>query len=117
MDMNRAAVEYEKKMHANNLEQHQAMEKNMISMAHEIEKLRAELANAEKRARAAAAASAAATPTPGYAADYGNTEMVYGGSSYPDPYAMHQAPGVADTSLQYGPGVVPYDMQQPPVHR
>lgn len=34
----------------------------MISMAHEIEKLRGELANADKRARAAAAAAAAANP-------------------------------------------------------
>lgn len=60
--MNRAAVEYEKKMHANNLELGQVMEENMVSMAREIEKLHAELANAEKRARAAAAAAAAASP-------------------------------------------------------
>lgn len=60
--VNRAAIEYEKKAHVENLEQSQAMEKNMISMAREVEKLRAELANAEKRARAAAAASATAKP-------------------------------------------------------
>lgn len=40
----------------------QTMEKNIFSKAREIEKLRAELAHAEKRARAAAAA-AAATPS------------------------------------------------------
>lgn len=61
-NMNRAAVEYEKKMHANNLELGQVMEENMVSMARDIEKLHAELANAEKRARAAAAAAAAASP-------------------------------------------------------
>lgn len=61
VNTNRAAIEYEKKAHASNLEQSQAMEKQMISMAREIEKLRAELDNAEKRARAAAAA--AATPS------------------------------------------------------
>lgn len=61
--MNRAAIEYEKKTHSNNLEQSEAMGKNMMAMAHEVEKLRAELANAEKRARAAAAAAAAANPS------------------------------------------------------
>lgn len=60
--LGRAAVEYEKNVHAENMEQSQAMEKNMISMAREVEKLRAELANAEKRALAAAAAAAAANP-------------------------------------------------------
>ena len=51
----RAAIEYEKKGYAENYEHGQAMEKNLIAMAREMEKLRAELANAEKRARAAAA--------------------------------------------------------------
>ncbi|MQL74916.1 hypothetical protein Taro_007271 [Colocasia esculenta] len=86
----RAAIEYEKKAHADNLEVSQAMEKNMISMAREVEKLRAELANAEKRARAAAAAAAAANPGPGYVGNYGNPEMSYGGNSYSDVYGMHQ---------------------------
>lgn len=63
VNTNRAAIEYEKKAQASNDEQSQAMEKQMISMAREIEKLRAELDNAEKRARAAAAAAAAATPS------------------------------------------------------
>ncbi|XP_059660915.1 protein FLC EXPRESSOR [Cornus florida] len=113
----RAAVEYEKQTHASNLEQGQAMEKSMISMAREIEKLRAELANAEKRARAAAAAAAAATPSPGYAAGYGNPEMVYGGSSYPDPYTMHQVQGGVDAGSQYGSGTMVYDMQRNHLHR
>lgn len=51
----RAAIEYEKKGYAENYEHGQAMEKKLISMARELEKLRAEIANAEKRARAAAA--------------------------------------------------------------
>lgn len=55
--MFRAAVEFEKKAHTENYEQGQAMEKNLISMAREMERLRAQLANAEKRAQAAAAAS------------------------------------------------------------
>lgn len=54
--MYRAAIEYEKKGYAENYEQGQMMEKKLILMAREVEKLRAEVANAEKRARAAAAA-------------------------------------------------------------
>lgn len=56
--MNRAAIDYEKKMHASNLEYSQAMEKHKITVTSEIEKLHAELANARKRARAAVAATA-----------------------------------------------------------
>ncbi|XP_024926402.3 protein FLC EXPRESSOR isoform X1 [Ziziphus jujuba] len=82
----RAAIEHEKKTRVSNLEQRQAMEKNMVSMARTLEKLHAELANAEKRARAAAAAN----PNPGHAATYGNSDMGYRGHSYPKPYGMHQ---------------------------
>jgi hypothetical protein len=53
----RSAIEFEKKTHANNLEHKRVMDNNMIIMNNEVEKLRAELANAEKRARAAAAAN------------------------------------------------------------
>ena len=49
----RAAIEYEKKGYAENYEHGQVMEKKLIAMAREFEKLRAEMANAEKRARAA----------------------------------------------------------------
>ncbi|GAB4860244.1 hypothetical protein Ancab_011724 [Ancistrocladus abbreviatus] len=111
----RAAVEFEKKTHAANLEQSRAMEKNMISMAHEIEKLRAELANAEKRARAVAAAAAAANPGPGYAGSYGNPGIGHGGSNYPAQYAMHQVQASVMPAPHYGPGVVahgPFDLQQ-----
>jgi hypothetical protein len=38
------------------------MEKKLIAMAREMEKLRAEIANAEKRSRATAAAAAAGNP-------------------------------------------------------
>lgn len=49
--MGRTAFEYEKKANAEQLEQRQAMEKNLVSMARDVEKLRAELTNAEKRQR------------------------------------------------------------------
>ncbi|CAN6469733.1 unnamed protein product [Victoria cruziana] len=97
----RAAVEYEKNVHAENMEQSQAMEKNMISMAREVEKLRAELANAEKRALAAAAAAAAANPGPGYGGNYG-PDIRYGRSTYADGYMVHQ--GGVDSIPQYGTG-------------
>lgn len=49
MDLfSRTAHEYEMKASAEQMEQKQAMEKNLVSMAREIEKLRAEL---EKRGR------------------------------------------------------------------
>ncbi|PWA64142.1 hypothetical protein CTI12_AA347900 [Artemisia annua] len=54
----RAAVEYEKKVYASNIEQGKAMEKMMISLSQEMERLKAELAEADKRANAAAAAAA-----------------------------------------------------------
>ena len=55
--MDRAAIEQEKKTRIHNLEHREAMEKSMASMSRQIEKLQAELTNAESRARAAAAAN------------------------------------------------------------
>ncbi|KAL0911527.1 hypothetical protein M5K25_019676 [Dendrobium thyrsiflorum] len=45
----RSAIEYEKKGNSELLEQRQAMEKNLVSMAREVEKLRADLSNIEGR--------------------------------------------------------------------
>nr|XP_043636668.1 protein FLC EXPRESSOR [Erigeron canadensis] len=129
----KAAIEYEKKVYASNIEQNQAMEKSKISMTHEIEKLKAELANAEKKVMAVAAAAATNTPGTTYAAGFVNRDMGYGGNAYPTPYAGHQVPqygsgpvppgmygmqpGIVDP--QYVPAVVPhvpYDMQHPNAH-
>ncbi|PIA37499.1 hypothetical protein AQUCO_03000228v1 [Aquilegia coerulea] len=66
IEIGRTAIEYEKNTHAENLEQEQEMEKNMVILARELKKLRTELADAEKRARAAAAAGAAANPGSGW---------------------------------------------------
>ncbi|KAJ6819985.1 putative protein FLX-like 1 [Iris pallida] len=115
LERGRLAVEYEKKVHADNLEQSKAMEKNMLSLAREVENLRAELANAEKRARAAAAA--AANPGQGYAETYGNSEMAYGGNSYTDAYSLHQV-GI-NSGSQYEFPDAPhssYDIQQSHAH-
>ncbi|CAI9286305.1 unnamed protein product [Lactuca saligna] len=43
----RAAIDYEKKGGIEMMEQRQAMEKNLVSMAREVEKLRAELSNTD----------------------------------------------------------------------
>lgn len=82
----RAAIEYEKKGYAENYEHGQVMEKNLISMARELEKLRAEIANTEKRARASAAVG---NPSVGYNANYGNPEAGYAGNPYPATYGMN----------------------------
>ncbi|XP_020592006.1 protein FLX-like 1 [Phalaenopsis equestris] len=112
----RAAIEYEKKGYAENYEQGQVMERNLILMAREVEKLRAEVANAEKRARAAAAAGSQAA---GYVGNYANPDPSYGGNSYPSSYGVNPVPGGADPGAQYGASSVPghnswssYDVQR-----
>nr|GMD27152.1 protein FLC EXPRESSOR-like isoform X1 [Ipomoea batatas] len=109
----RAAVEYEKKMKKINHEQSQIMEKNMMSMSCEIEKLRAELAIAENRARAVAAVA----PSPAYPAGYGVPSTGYGGNMYPNSYAMQQVQPSTDDGSGYGGAnynpYAPYDTQQP----
>ncbi|CAK7330449.1 unnamed protein product [Dovyalis caffra] len=99
----RAAVEYEKKTRAINLEQEKVLEKNMILLVREIEKLRAELANAEKRARAAAAA---ANPSPGYGGNFSSAEVGYGGSSYPDTYGLQQVQVGSDSGPTFASGAI-----------
>ncbi|KAI3450288.1 hypothetical protein Pfo_006953 [Paulownia fortunei] len=117
----RAAIEYERKMRSNNFELSETMEKHMISMAREVEKLRSELANAEKRAMAAAtAAVSAANPGPGYAIHQRNLEPGYSGNSLSDPHAVHQGTFDASSTYGLGPGppgpLGPYDIQRQQVH-
>nr|GEZ54374.1 protein FLX-like 1 [Tanacetum cinerariifolium] len=76
----RAAIEHEKKVHVENYEHGQVMEKNLLTMARELEKLRAEMANAEKRDRATAAT---ANLNPSYNPNYGKPEVNYAGNPYP----------------------------------
>ncbi|XP_078180873.1 structural maintenance of chromosomes domain protein [Carex rostrata] len=102
----REGIEQEKKGYAENYEQGQVMEKNLISMAREFEKLRAEIANAEKRARAAAAAG---TQGAGFVANYGNPDPNFMVNPYAAVYGMNPVQGVADPNAQYGMGT--YEMQ------
>ncbi|KAK4855861.1 hypothetical protein QYF36_011761 [Acer negundo] len=55
--------------------------------------------SASAMARAATAASA--NPCPGYATNYGNPEMGYGASPYPNPYGMPQVQSGVDLGHQY----------------
>ncbi|XP_057829793.1 protein FLX-like 1 [Cryptomeria japonica] len=110
----RTAIDYEKKAHTEQLEQSQAMEKNLISMAREVEKLRAELANSDKRVRGAA------NPGGAYGGSYGNSEMGYSGGAYGDGYGMHSVQGAADSGAPYGAAAAPwgaYEMQRGHVRR
>ncbi|CAL5184804.1 unnamed protein product [Lathyrus oleraceus] len=123
----RAAIEYEKKGFTENYEHGQVMEKKLIAMAREMEKLRAEIANAEKRARATVAVAAAGNPGPGYNANYGNSETGYAGNPgnpYPSYYGMNQVQPGVENFQQYAPGPGPgpaawgaYDMQRAQGHR
>lgn len=97
IDKGRTAVEREKKTRASNIEQWQILEKNIVLVSQELEKLHAEYA--EKRARAAA--GAAANPNPTYNGNYGNIDNAnYGGSSHPNSYSLPQA----DADPQFVPG-------------
>lgn len=116
----RAAIEYEKKGFTENYEHGQVMEKKLIAMAREMEKLRAEIANAEKRSRAAAAGN----PGQGYNANYGNAETGYAGNPYPAYYGMNQVQPGVENFQQYAPAPGPgpaawgaYDMQRAQGHR
>lgn len=113
----RAAIEYEKKGFAENYEHGQVMEKKLVAMAREMEKLRAEIANAEKRARAAAAAG---NSGPGYNANYGNADAGYAGNPYPGIYGINPVQPGVENFPQYGPGPGAwgaYDMQRAQGHR
>ncbi|KAL8129883.1 hypothetical protein V2J09_019038 [Rumex salicifolius] len=102
IEKGRAALEVERKNRKINDEHGQSMERNMLSMTQEINRLRAELANAEKRTIAAVAV---ANPVYGYGNMYASSGMVYGGGSYPVQYPMHQGHGTLATP-HYGQGPI-----------
>ncbi|WOK93609.1 hypothetical protein Cni_G02309 [Canna indica] len=86
------AIDYEKKGNFELMEQRQSMEKNLVSMAREIEKLRADFANAEGRPWAIGG---------GYGMKRSSPEGPLP-SAHRDGYGMQQL--VADKPPQYGAG-------------
>ncbi|KAH7301802.1 hypothetical protein KP509_23G044000 [Ceratopteris richardii] len=88
----RTAFEYEKKANTELLEQRSAMEKNIVSMAREVEKLRAELATMEKKARS------------GYGGGYGPEAAYSSVPSYADGYGMGQMGSAVDGGVSFGAG-------------
>ncbi|TVU38987.1 hypothetical protein EJB05_12385, partial [Eragrostis curvula] len=107
----RSSIELEKKGYAENYEQGQEMQRNLISVASEVEKLRAEVANAEKRSHAAVSMG-----SQGYVGSYGNNKANYAPNPYNAGYNMNQA-NTADSGPQYGPGAThaawgAYDIQR-----
>ncbi|KAL6520768.1 hypothetical protein OROHE_016949 [Orobanche hederae] len=106
MERVRAAIEQEKKSFAESFEHGKVLESKLITMAREMEKLRAELANAEKRVPAGAPAG---NPGVNYNASYVNPESGYPGNPYPVGYgmmptnSMHPAPGSGE-GYPYAPG-------------
>lgn len=80
----RRAYEYERKANEEQVEQKQAMERNLISMAREIEQLRAEQMNADRRARGLGGG--------GYGMMNGGPEMRYSGGSYGNGYSNGWGP-------------------------
>ncbi|KAK3127124.1 hypothetical protein QOZ80_7AG0568630 [Eleusine coracana subsp. coracana] len=107
----RSSIELEKKGYAESYEQGQEMQKNLISVASEVEKLRAEVANAEKRSWAAVSLG-----NQGYVGSYGNNKANYATNPYNAGYSTNQA-NTADSGSQYVPGAVhaawgAYDIQR-----
>ncbi|XP_050220218.1 protein FLX-like 1 isoform X2 [Mercurialis annua] len=117
-ELNRAqaAIEYEKKGYAESYEHGQVMQEKLVAMAKELEKLRAEMANAEKRAPAVSVGN----PVAAYNANYGNPEAGYAGNPYPVGYGMYPVQANAESYPQYGVGPGSwgaYDIQRAQGHR
>ncbi|KAJ9537468.1 hypothetical protein OSB04_030201 [Centaurea solstitialis] len=84
-----AAIDYERKGGIELMEQRQAMEKNLVSMAREVEKLRAELTNTDVGPWRAGGS---------YGTQFGNSDGRF--APYGDGYGAHL--GAADKGSPYG---------------
>ncbi|XP_021903039.1 protein FLX-like 3 [Carica papaya] len=88
----RAAIDYEKKANFELVEQRQNMEKNLVSMAREVEKLRAELATVDARPWSAGGP---------YGMKFNSPDGAFP-APYGDGYGGHL--GAAEKGPLYGPG-------------
>ncbi|KAH7414916.1 hypothetical protein KP509_14G017800 [Ceratopteris richardii] len=87
----RAAFEYEKKANAELLEQRVVMEKNLVSMARDIEKLRAELTSTDMRTRVGSYGGGSYGSGSYGGGPYGAAESGYPSTaSYGDAYGLSQ---------------------------
>eukprot|EP00258_Populus_trichocarpa_P036076 XP_024452095.1 protein FLX-like 3 isoform X1 [Populus trichocarpa] len=101
----RAAIEYEKKANIELVEQRQSMEKNLVSMAREVEKLRVELSSSDNRPPWSASAGGS------YGMKFGIPEGAFP-PPYGDGYAVHL--GAADKGPFYGPGPASWEKPRMP---
>ncbi|KAK7261726.1 hypothetical protein RIF29_28044 [Crotalaria pallida] len=101
----RTLVDYEKKANIEFMEQRQSMEKNLVSMAREVEKLRAELASTDGRHWGAGGP---------YGTQFGSSE---GGFSapYAEGYGVHL--GAAEKAPLYGAGATSRKAHEKPRNR
>ncbi|KAI3901222.1 hypothetical protein MKX01_039748 [Papaver californicum] len=93
----RSAFEYEKKANVELLEQRQAMEKNLVSMAREVEKLRADFVGGDK-----AHGRPPWTAGAPYGMKHGSPEGGFP-TPYGDGYGLHQMPSGAAQGADKGP--------------
>jgi len=108
----RAAFEYEKAASSEQAEQMQGMEKNLVSLAREVEKLRSELASTDKRGRGApygGAYSGPDAPYPPvgqnvYGDGYGMPQMPPAGPEVVAPYAAGGGPAWGGYDVPRGGG-------------
>ncbi|KAK7325122.1 hypothetical protein VNO77_29215 [Canavalia gladiata] len=98
----RTMVDYEKKANIEFMEQRQSMEKNLVSMAREVEKLRAELASADGRHWGAGGP---------YGTKFGSPEGGFP-APYADGYGVHL--GAAEKGPLYGVGAASRKGQEKP---
>ncbi|KAL2243244.1 protein FLX-like 3 [Sesamum indicum] len=98
----RNAIDYEKNASIELMEQRQVMEKNLVSMAREVEKLRSELANSGARAWNAGGpyGMSFSNPDVGFPAPYG------------DGYGIRQ--GAVDKGPSYGSSSAPWGGHEKP---
>ncbi|KAL6325824.1 hypothetical protein AAG906_026653 [Vitis piasezkii] len=94
----RSTFEYEKGLNVDQVREMQEMEKNLVVMAREVEKLRAEVLNAEKRAHAPNPYSGS-YPEPSY------PPPTQGSGAYIDSYGRPHAQMIAGTPSA---GMIPY---------
>ncbi|XP_057853833.2 protein FLX-like 2 [Cryptomeria japonica] len=94
----RTAYDYEKAANSEQVQQLQSMEKNFISMAREVERLRAELANVDKRGSAAAYGASFKDP------DAREARESRGPNMYGDGYGIPQMAVAPGSGAAYGPG-------------